>query len=291
MTNLMKRILVGAVGIPVAVGTIYMGGWVFAIGVIVITSLALREFYTLAESKAASPNVPLGIAWSILLQITIAKAAESPDLMGLGMFAIGVLLFITGTLATLTAELFRARENALLNTALTVFGVAFITTCMSGLLMLRAAKDDMLAGAWGDAGATLILIMFVAVWTCDSAAYFVGVNLGKHKLFPRVSPKKSWEGAIAGLLASVIVFIGLCTWLMPSFGLFNAAACGLIAGIFGQIGDLVESLLKRDAIVKDSGGILPGHGGIFDRFDSMLFVAPLVMIYIALLDIIPAFLP
>jgi phosphatidate cytidylyltransferase len=117
---------------------------------------------------------------------------------------------------------------------------------------------------------------------CDSAAYFTGLAIGKHKLFPRVSPKKTWEGAVGGGLASILTVMGLFFWLMPNVPVIHSVMIGVIIAVFGPIGDLAESWLKRDAVVKDSSHILPGHGGILDRFDSMLFVAPLVVIYLVL---------
>ena len=132
----------------------------------------------------------------------------------------------------------------------------------------------------------MVLTLFASIWVCDSAAYFGGTWLGRHKLFPRVSPKKSWEGATFGLVGAVATFVFLGAYLMPEIDLMQAAILGMIVGVFGQIGDLAESLLKRDAVIKDSSGIIPGHGGVLDRFDSMLFAAPLVVIYLTLADII-----
>ena len=125
----------------------------------------------------------------------------------------------------------------------------------------------------------LIISIFASIWVCDSAAYFIGSALGKHKLFPRVSPKKSWEGAIAGFIFAVVTLIAARELLLDILSLTDAVIIGILIGIFGQLGDLVESLLKRDAGVKDSSSIIPGHGGIFDRFDSILFTVPIVYLY------------
>ncbi|MEP7219062.1 MAG: phosphatidate cytidylyltransferase, partial [Bacteroidota bacterium] len=119
-----------------------------------------------------------------------------------------------------------------------------------------------------------------AIWTCDSFAYYAGRSFGKHKLFERVSPKKTWEGAVAGAIGGVAAMIGMQQWFLPYLTVGDAVVIGFIAGVFGQLGDLAESHMKRDAGVKDSSQIIPGHGGIFDRFDSLLFVAPLVYIYL-----------
>ncbi|MBU3699493.1 MAG: phosphatidate cytidylyltransferase [Candidatus Kapabacteria bacterium] len=287
MTNLTKRIAVAAIGIPAAVGAVYLGGWFFSGAIMLIALQALREFYHLAESKHASPNQSVGLVWAAVILLLVgfpnpdATVQTDSIFEGLGMVMIGgyvCLFMLLGSLITLAAELFRARENAMLNTALTAFGVFYIGLSMATLLLLRAIDRPFLQGAWGDSGASLVMTLFVSVWLADTAAYFVGLSFGKHKLFPRVSPKKSWEGAIGGLVGSTLAFVGMSKLLMPGVPLDMAIGCGVIVGIVGPIGDLAESLLKRDAVVKDSGGILPGHGGVFDRFDSMLFAAPAVFV-------------
>ncbi|MFM8771832.1 MAG: phosphatidate cytidylyltransferase [Candidatus Kapaibacterium sp.] len=291
MTNLTKRIAVAAVGIPLAVGVVYLGGWFFTIAITLIALQALREFYHLAESKHASPNQSVGLVWAAIILLwsgwVIASSSARNNssgplnLHGLGVLVTGgylCLFMLLGTLITLAAELFRARENAMLNTALTAFGVFYIGLSMACLFALRHVDRLFLWGTWGETGASLMMTLFVSVWLADTAAYFVGLSIGKHKLFPRVSPKKSWEGAIGGVVGSTAAFIGMTKALIPTFPLDMAITCGVVIGIVGPIGDLAESLLKRDAVVKDSSGVLPGHGGIFDRFDSMLFAAPAVLV-------------
>jgi phosphatidate cytidylyltransferase len=115
---------------------------------------------------------------------------------------------------------------------------------------------------------------------CDSSAYFFGKAYGKHKLYPEVSPKKSWEGAIAGLIGAIVSFTLLNYFFIPQFPILYSLIAGVLIGITGQIGDLAESQLKRDAGIKDSSDLLPGHGGILDRFDSALFVFPVLTIFL-----------
>ena len=142
-----------------------------------------------------------------------------------------------------------------------------------------SVPDDVAAtiDRWG--GFT-VLSVFASIWLCDSAAYFVGRAIGKHKLFERVSPNKTWEGAIAGLVFAIGGFVLAHHLLLPYLSLRDALVCGGIVGVFGQLGDLGESLLKRDAGVKDSSNLIPGHGGVLDRFDSLLFVSPLIYCYL-----------
>jgi phosphatidate cytidylyltransferase len=125
-----------------------------------------------------------------------------------------------------------------------------------------------------------IITIFATIWICDTAAYFGGKFLGKHKLFERVSPNKTWEGAIAGFLFAIAAAVVAKYTLLDYFTMQDAIVLGVIVGIFGQLGDLVESLLKRDAGIKDSSSLIPGHGGVLDRFDSLLFVSPLVYLYL-----------
>ena len=278
MTNMAKRILVGLVGIPATVALIYSDARIFSAIVIPLTTLALLEFYKLAESKHAVPNKAIGVLGSIALQVlfllyTISDAAQAKDI--LVYLTVSAIAFV---LLTLTAEMFRAEENALLNTSLTVFGVVYVSFCLSMLMMLRSNVN-----VGGFDGASLTVTLFAGVWMCDSAAYFTGLAIGKHKLFPRVSPKKTWEGAIGGGIGAIAVVVGLFLWLMPTVPMVHALMIGVIIAVFGPIGDLAESWLKRDAVVKDSSHLIPGHGGVLDRFDSMLFVAPLVTIYLVLI--------
>ncbi len=133
-------------------------------------------------------------------------------------------------------------------------------------------------------GAYLIISILASIWIGDSAAYFGGINLGKHKLFPRVSPNKSWEGAIFGFIFTTGAMILAKVIILNFISWQNVIIIGIIIGTIGQIGDLVESLLKRDAAVKDSSSIIPGHGGFFDRFDSLLFSAPAIWLYLRYLS-------
>ncbi len=279
MTNLGKRVLVGAVGIPLAVSLVYAGSWFFIVVLVAIALQALREFYHLADSKHASPNQAVGILVTSAMLLGVGYMVVGDGARGLMASAsvIGLVMMV-GTILTLTIELFRVKENAVFNTSTTMFGVTYIGISMASLIGLRFTKQPELLGTWGAEGCSLVVTLFVSVWMADIAAYFVGLTIGRHKLFPRVSPKKSWEGAIGGLVGSTAGFGVLSMYLMPSLDLTTALMCGAVVGIVGPLGDLSESLLKRDATVKDSGELLPGHGGVFDRFDSMLFAAPVVFL-------------
>jgi len=282
--NLLKRIIVGLVGIPLAVGAIWMGGFLFGIAIVCITSIALWEYYRLAKTKSATPNISIGLIWSVCIQVGILFFLNA-KFFALLDWAVAVLITaIGGVTVVMTAELWRARPNALLNTGLTISGVSYVTAGMSSVLLLRFSKAPFVSSWFADEGAALVLTLFVSVWLCDTAAYFFGMNFGKHKLFPRISPHKSWEGALGGGLAAIASFAFFSQWMMPDLPMVHAIVCGAIVAVIGQIGDLSESLLKRDATIKDSSQILPGHGGILDRFDSMLFAAPALFVYLSIVE-------
>ncbi len=282
MTNMATRIMVGLVGIPAMLAAVWIGGWLFSAVVVGISTVALWEFYNLSATKHAEANRSVGIAWGVLLQLVVAIGASMDVLVTPAWLLLVGSLVVAGTLVTLAAELWRNLPNAVLNTAITIVGVVYVSLSLSALIFMRAIPEGTLGTSASllPQGASLVLMTFASVWASDSAAYFVGLAIGKHKMFPRVSPKKSWEGAAGGFAAAVAAFWGLASVLAPAMPWPHAVAAGVIVGIVGPIGDLAESLLKRDAEIKDSSHIIPGHGGFLDRFDSMLFVAPLVMIYI-----------
>ena len=190
-------------------------------------------------------------------------------------------------------QMFRREGSPLINNVATFAGVTYISLFLSALIGLRQLFtaelpfrhyierfDNTLLARTDTLGAFTVLAIMVSIWTCDSFAYYAGRAFGRHKLFERISPKKTWEGSVAGAIGAVGAMIGLQQWLLPYLTVADAVVIGLIIGIFGQLGDLAESHIKRDAGVKDSSQLIPGHGGIFDRFDSLLFVAPLVYIYL-----------
>jgi phosphatidate cytidylyltransferase len=201
---------------------------------------------------------------------------------------------------SLLYELFRNKGSAILNLSTTFLGAIYIGLSMGTFLGIRelfgfefpywlsrqylptgGAYDDLmvkqLTYPWGG---WMIIAILATIWMCDTAAYFGGLSMGKHHLFPRVSPKKTWEGAVWGFLAAVGTMMGARALVLPFLELHQAIVMGVVIGSLGQLGDLVESLFKRDAGVKDSSTLIPGHGGAFDRFDSLIFVSPILYLYL-----------
>jgi phosphatidate cytidylyltransferase len=309
MSNHLQRLLVAFVGIPLIVILCLAGGIYFFLFIAILSAFALHEFYKLAEKKNLKPSISLGILAGFVLNLSFYYVPVKESIVSFAI-SVGVgipyptqtqlvfMIILIFVLVILIYELFRNRGSVLLNSSATIFGILYISLFLGTIIGLRelfvpfdfpmsryfsspSSFTDPQAAAivyrWG--GYTIIAIL-ATIWICDSAAYYIGSAMGKHKLFPRVSPNKSWEGAIGGFIFSILAAITAKYVALEYLSVGNALVIGVIVGVFGQIGDLVESALKRDAGVKDSSTLLPGHGGVLDRFDSLLFVAPLIYFYL-----------
>jgi phosphatidate cytidylyltransferase len=273
LTNLGSRVLVAAVGIPLILLVSLAGGVYFFGFVVLVSSLALREFYGLAEAKGASPMILPGIVAGLAINgMFVHERIYHVPIDGDAL----VLFIVAGVSILLILELFRRAANPLINLATTIFGVLYVPLLLGTLLGVRELFQDQ-TYHWGGA---VVVATFAAIWVCDSAAYFVGKKMGKHKLMERVSPNKSWEGAVAGFVGAVVTFAAAQLAAMDFLSAGQAVTCGAIVGIVGQCGDLLESLFKRDAGVKDSSSFIPGHGGVLDRFDSLILASPAIYVYL-----------
>lgn len=260
--ELAKRSGLAIFGIPIILLAIYFNHWILFSVIAIVETVALWEFYHLSEKKGFFPLKVFGILWVLVILFCIqTKRVEVLS-----------WIWLTGFLTILLIELFRKKPNAMANVGVTLLGV-FYLSLFSFFLLLRNYPTPEL-------GKKILFLIIVGIWICDTAAYFVGITVGKYRLFPRVSPKKTWEGAIAGFLASILfAVIFQHTWL-SAMNWKNGVVLGILIGIFSQLGDLVESLFKRDAEVKDASKLFPGHGGMLDRFDSPLLVGPVVYLYL-----------
>jgi phosphatidate cytidylyltransferase len=294
VSNTAIRIIVAVIAVPLIVGITILGGWWFGCFAFALAVLALREFYDLALHTSASPNYVVGYVGTLLIAACFfATERIEPRVQAIAFPA----FFLLFTLFVLIVELMRNTPHPLWNAGLTGFGVMYVGAFLTSLIGLRVmfsgeglmlpmfaaipfADRPAQADQWG---AWLVFATFIGIWTCDSMAFFAGKAFGRNKLFERVSPNKSWEGAVVGFLSSSAAFVGLAYYLLPFLPLVHAAIIGALIGIIGQFGDLVESLFKRDAGVKDSSNIIPGHGGVYDRFDGAMFVAPVVYVYVKVL--------
>jgi phosphatidate cytidylyltransferase len=263
--NTATRILVSAVAIPLILLVSYLGGIFFLVFVAAIGIISYYEFSGLVVKKSVYTYLPLGILSTILLIVNSYYRFVSFELLLISIVIVFVLI-----------ELFRNKDSAILNLGASFLGVLYIGLFSGTIISVREYfPENYIFGGY------LIISLFITIWICDSAAFFLGTAFGKHKLFPRVSPKKSWEGAIAGFIFAVLTMITLKYILLSSFSLIDSIVIGTIIGSIGQIGDLVESLIKRDAGVKDSSNLIPGHGGIFDRFDSLMLSSPAIFLYLS----------
>ncbi|MCX7735578.1 MAG: phosphatidate cytidylyltransferase [Candidatus Kapabacteria bacterium] len=299
MSDLLKRVIVGVIGIPIGLGIIYIGGIVFTIALAILSSIALWEYYSLFSTKNYHPYKFFGIVLNNVLIFGFYL------IHSLSKFKYDFFLFLFFILCTviilLSVGIISKRANSLINFAATLSGLIYVTFAF---LTLNFIREFDLFFEWiqgnffevysgvGEVGffenidsvwaAKLTIIMISSIWISDSFAYFVGIKFGKHKILPSVSPKKSWEGFFGGFIGAIIGFTVLGNLLLPKIPLIHFFIMGLIVAVFGQIGDFAESKLKRDSGIKDSSSILPGHGGILDRFDSLMFISPLIFIYLIL---------
>ncbi len=268
ISNTTTRIIVSVIAIPAIVLACYFGEYYFFAFVLGIGIISYYEFWLFVKNKDINANLIVGI---ISVGMIITNSYKS--------FIAYYPLLITILLALTIIELFRNKNSAIINLGTTILGILYFGMFASALLSIREFYQvDYTRGG------LLIISIFASIWICDSAAFFGGTSLGKHKLFPRVSPNKSWEGAIFGLLFAVIAMVISKVIIIDFLSWLDVIIIGIIVGIIGQIGDLIESLFKRDAGVKDSSALIPGHGGIFDRFDSLLYSAPAVFLYIKYLS-------
>lgn len=282
MSELGKRIGVALWGIPLLLLLTYMGGYYFLMLILIVNAMALWEFYSIQHNKQIYPyRVPGVVLSSVFLLITFFSPRYGESLL---LLSIIYILFV---------NLGKQEGLASKNAAFTISGFAYITLFLSTLITLRLNFDQWMPTAaenislfgfenWlptfgiplTPAGGRYIIVMFASIWICDTAAYSGGRKLGKHKLAPNVSPNKTIEGAAFGLVFGILTFVLLGKLFLPELPLIYTFLSGAVVGIFGQIGDLVESRFKRDAGVKDTSTLLPGHGGFLDRFDSIIFVSP-----------------
>ncbi len=235
--------------------------WLFNATMALICVLAMYEF--LALGKAKGYDVPVVLC--IVIMLLIMGAFILDDLsVELGMFA--ALLIIPASYVMTSKPL----EDSLPSSAVAVLATTYVGMLGGSLIRLHNDFPE---------GYKLVFFLLLVVWIGDSGAYYVGKQFGKHKLSPRISPKKTIEGLIGGMTASVIAAIVTHYTFFPKFPLLHAIIAGVLLSFAGVIGDLAESMWKRSAAVKDSGTLLPGHGGFLDRFDSILFTAPILYCY------------
>jgi phosphatidate cytidylyltransferase len=293
--NFVQRLLVALIGIPFVVYLV-LEKPVGLLGLILIlAALAVQEYYGLAKAKGFLPQVGMGIAFTLLLVLAFAHQRVNflinQDLITrFTTFPLIEVVLIGLFIAVMTYEMFRGMPNPFNHVAITIAGVIYVGVglgCFYGVREYFLARSINPASSAIIAPGPFVITVLAAIWICDTAAYFVGRAMGKNKLFERVSPNKTWEGAIGGLVFSLLTFFAARAWIdgLAGLSVVDCVILGHIVGVFGQIGDLAESQFKRDVGVKDSSNLIPGHGGVLDRLDSILFVFPLTYLYLYVMGV------
>lgn len=288
--NLASRFLVAAIAAPVLITVIYLDQPAYLWGLVFLATLvALHEFFAMTledvtdrrASLIAGAVVAAAMYWLSPLRLAGLPGDSAPMATRLMLASLGpVIVLCLAVVPIGLYYLFRFGDmkTVAVRIAYSVAGIVYVAVLLGFVALL---KRDF--GPWG---ADLVIFVLVVVWVGDTGAYFAGRYLGKSKLYPAVSPKKTWAGAWGGLAASGVSAAGIKLALMPELPWVHAFGMALPGAALGQMGDLFESLFKRSTGIKDSGAILPGHGGILDRVDAVLFFAPYIYLYLSL---VPAF--
>lgn len=268
---MLTRTITGVLFVATLVAAIYFNSLVALCLFVLIVLLGVDEFYGLVKkSKTIQPIKFWGLLTNLILIITLCLISQQ------SIKPKYVLIPLLLIFCTFIIELFRKKEHPFINIAYTLIACIYITVPFAMLYHLGFYSGS-------EYNYEIILGFFFLLWTSDTGAYLSGKFLGKHKLFERISPKKTWEGTIGGtLLTTVIAYI--LSLYFTNLSLTNWIVVGLLTAIFGGLGDLSESMLKRSLKIKDSGNILPGHGGILDRFDGLLIGVPFVYTYLHLVQ-------
>ncbi|MFY9556597.1 MAG: phosphatidate cytidylyltransferase [Blastocatellia bacterium] len=267
----MKRILTAIIALPILLYTVWSSSPYFFVALTAIAAiLALSEFYRLASKAGCKPLTVPGYAAGLV--VIASFVFEEP--------ALAVATLTALTIIVLATTVYRPEQikTSLVSVSATVFGViyvALLSGCLVGVRMIPAAS----AGGVSHLASKLLTMFFAIVMMTDTGAYYTGRAIGRHKLAPRVSPGKTIEGSVGGFALAIVTGLVCKLTFFPELPVAHALALGAIIGVIGQIGDLAESMLKRGSNVKDSGNLLPGHGGMLDRVDSILFSAPLLYYY------------
>ena len=274
MNNLLTRAISGAVYVAVVIGSILLHPYAYAGMMLVVVVWAMLEYDDILIKDRVYANKFIGVLMGV--GIFIAGFFYAQDIVSGNVFLyiipIPVLLFIS--------QLYSTDQNSFRAIAYTITGAAYIAlplTLCNGLVF--PSSDGQFLNPDGKYMPDLLLGFFILLWANDTFAYLTGIMFGKHRLFVRISPKKSWEGFFGGLICTVALSL-LAAKLFPILPFYHWMAVAVIIVVFGVYGDLIESLLKRNLKIKDSGHFLPGHGGILDRFDSVLLSVPMVFFYL-----------
>lgn len=266
-----KRIISGIIGIGLAILLVGLGGIPFLATIVLLMIIGLMEFYQLVKKKGVKPFQGIGMITGLII-ILLAYFNNSVLFpIDIGLFGLVLTFFLIFVLQIIQVGV----TDVLVNVSVTFVGVFYVAGLMSHFILLRHMSHPILPGEYA------IWLGLICTWSADTCAYFVGNSLGRRPLASSISPNKTVEGFLGGVLGSGLA--GVIFAVVISMNYFKVLIIALLIGLVGQLGDLFQSALKRDVGVKDSGNVIPGHGGILDRFDSALFTLPLTYYLINLL--------
>ncbi len=274
MNNLVERTLTSIIFVIVLLGSIIQSEFASSILFFVIILLCQREFYNFFKPTDIKPQKKVGLIGGLGFFV-ISLLASQARLESETLFSIIPLIF-----TIFIIELYRNRPQPIPNIAFTILGIIYIAVPITLLHDLAYYKDYSFGREYNY---DILIGYFFVLWANDTGAYLIGRKWGKHKLFPRISPKKTWEGSIGGVVLGLAVGY-LNSIIFPEFNLAVWLGIAAIVVVFGSLGDLVESLFKRSLDIKDSGKLLPGHGGVLDRFDGIFISAPMVYAFLRILE-------
>jgi phosphatidate cytidylyltransferase len=276
--TLLTRAFFGAIFVAIVVGSILLGFEYFAGVVMIITGITSIELYHIFKKMGYAPNLTLNLLVALLsiaaavvyIQGIVPSASVLLIPLGVAFFGFGI-------------ELFNSHHRSLENVALNVFSWFYVVIPFILLLFLSQSYQVVDMSYERIYHSEIILSILILMWSFDSFAYLTGVSIGKHKMAEKISPKKSWEGFFGGLIATIVISYFIAQYWGDG-NVVRWIVIAIITAVFGTFGDFFESKIKRQAGIKDSGNIMPGHGGLLDRFDALLIVVPIIFVYIQFIE-------
>jgi len=291
VSDLPRRLGVAILGIPVVLGALVLGGWVLGVMMGITATIGAAEFYNMRRHAGEKPFAQLG---ALGAGGAVLLATAYPIVDDFSTFALGLLLGMYALSFAAALPLRWPGGSPIGAASTTVSGVLYVGVPLAFVPILRTLPETRGGGMPEEMMPAMgfILLPLLVTWANDSAAYFTGNALGKHRLSPTLSPGKTWEGAIGGVVGSVAAAVTCSIWFLDELPVLavtplQAALIGAVIGIVAQVGDLVESALKREAGVKDSGWVFPGHGGMLDRVDSLIWTFPFTWLMLEALGVLP----
>lgn len=274
LQTFITRTITATVFVAVLLTCICINFYTLAALFFVVSVWGLYEFYQIAKKLNALPSIMLGILLAVFIYVSVFLSLLGEHFRTISDYCIYAAV-LTASLIFIQS-LFNHKENPIQNLAYTFLGVLYAVVPFLFLLKITYLNPQQAFSYHA------VLGMILLIWANDASAYIVGSFLGKHKLYERISPGKTWEGTIGAAILTILCAIPVHYWF-PEVTMWAWMVIAFIVAFFGTVGDLIESMLKRQAGIKDSGKIMPGHGGILDRFDSLIFVSPIVYLFLSII--------